>query len=198
MIKNFLKKTFRKKRSKKGVVFQSRITVHQISHHEQAENDELWYSSHDAKLIQSGNNKILEMMKSETQRLTIEEQGECTRGLESRQRENKRRTSMRRKESYAVVFAKQQVQMMQGSYKPESIATFYSNICKAAAEDALEMARLDEKYVRECALEDLSEHLLATIKGAEDKSNPLRKTMASLSVSSRAPSLQDHKIRPRI
>jgi hypothetical protein len=39
--------------------------------------------------------------------------------------------------------------MKSGLYSPESLAEIYGSTCKAAVEDAFEMAKLDEKYVRE-------------------------------------------------
>ena len=204
-MKNFFKKAFsnnKKKATKKGVSFKSKPTFYEASLHlqeEPAELEKLWYRPQDMKDIQRANNDVVKMMASDTMGHSIEANGECPRGLESQVKENKRRTYQRRQESYAIVLSKQSLQMMQGIYDPEAISKYYSRACEAAVQDALEAARLDEEYLREAELEDLSEHLLAAIKITEDKSATPRKSVASLTVVTAAHSYhQEQNIRTRI
>jgi hypothetical protein len=148
-MKNFLRKTFRNKKSKKEVSFKSKPTVHEIPHTKQSEVDDIWYRSQDAHFLLRESKEIYEMSESEVPLAKLEQFGYCTRGLEGKVRENMYRTTRRRHDAWKVVFAAQHMQMKSVLCSPESLATIYGSFCKAAVEDALEMAKLDEKYVRE-------------------------------------------------
>jgi hypothetical protein len=114
------------------------------------EIDEHWYASEDYQGFKSRDKHILEAMRATVTIEQLEQSlGECSRGLEREQPEQRRRSQQHKRECWAIVLS--QPEPLSNA---DAIAKAYSRSTRGSTRDASILARLDAMAAKEYFAED--------------------------------------------
>ena len=160
----------RKHSAPKTVSFCTSVTVYGIPKLPQWAWSTRWYNQDDLKTFKSKDQKLIRHMNesSGSNYFFLDNDYECTRGLESRTIEGNRRKSSNRILAANALFDEQDRQFDENKVTSyhldfDSIADVYSCFTARAQREAYEMGLQDELYVRYCIVDE--DYLEAMVKG---------------------------------
>lgn len=126
----------------KRVSFEKRTTTHEVPYLFEPDDVEIfYYTSDEIRCFRLRNKHIVEAMRSQ---LSLDDLGECTRGLERELPEMKKRTNNRMRDASVAIFFHQH-----NNADQETIARAYGRAIKSASRDAAIIGRLDAKFVQD-------------------------------------------------
>jgi hypothetical protein len=119
---------------------------------DQTDKEQLWFSQIEMKACQRRDQYIVEMLD---QGIAIDEsESHCTRGLEYKTRDGKRRRGLRRRAARKTVLKEQADQMQRkGCVDSVALAQIYHDLSMQSERDARMLGLKDARYVQVCVAE---------------------------------------------